>query len=33
VERSAWTDERIDERMAAIDATLARLDKRMDSIE
>jgi hypothetical protein len=33
VERSAWTDERIDERMTAIDATFARLDKTMDSLE
>jgi DNA anti-recombination protein RmuC len=30
VERSVWTDERIDERMAAIDITFGRIDKNLD---
>ena len=32
VERSAWTDERIDERMAAIDVTFGRIDKNLDHL-
>jgi hypothetical protein len=30
--RSHWTDERIDERMTAIDATFARMDKTQDAL-
>ena len=30
MERSTWTDDRIDERMAAIDITFGRIDKNMD---
>jgi hypothetical protein len=32
MERRAWSDERIDERMTAIDATFARMDKTQDAL-